>query len=595
MIFENIRKSRFFSNLLISLISLIICLSTLEITLRVSPESKKGIPLDWTQKNVKFNKQGFRDLDYSFEKPFNVFRILTLGDSQTFGHGIPQRKNTWPKKLESLLNQNASLIKFEVLNMAISGWNTDTQLNELFRIGFRYKPDLILLGFYPNDISKPALFKCNSDDREIFPSFGKFQNQIQSLKLYQFLRFRLNRLLEKLDLKPSYSDCINLTFQSRGWEMEKVYLDILLMSSQLKNIPFMMTLIPIITSLNKNYPLNFAFEKLNEYCSLRQINCVDLLSKSFYGLNDEDYIYSEWDRHLNEKGAKVVAQTIYKKLKPLKEFPKLALLNKALDPNLLFNGSPLLKSLEKQIPDNYDEIFTAKINQKNEQWTLKRLKDKYTLKIKVSDIRTGKPQLLSISTLDTNGQFLTRKKSFYESKSGLLKEMEVLEIKDGITFFKIKKYQKTPGGLTVKSETNRIFPLKVFDQKKIKGTVIELERGTIFPDPKVLEERIFEKGTQPSEYYSRKEMIQILKNIANRNPPAFPDLINKKHLELMPQNKLVSLFNEILLFQDLIILNRYGGNEYIQKLGEAVTSQKPPLAALKAFNRLNSHLKPTQR
>ncbi len=595
IVFENYKKSRFFSNLLISSISLILCLSILEAILRVSPESKKGIPLDWAQKNVKFNKQGFRDVDHTFEKPFNIFRILVLGDSQTFGHGIPKRKDTWPKKLESLLNQDTSLIKFEVLNMAISGWNTDTQLNELFRLGFRYKPDLILLGFYPNDISKPALFKCNSDDREILPSFGKFQNQIQSLKLYQFLKFRLNRLLEKLNLKPSYPDCINRVFQTRGWEMEKIYLDILLMSSQLKNIPFMMTIIPMITSLNNNYPLNSAFEKLNGFCLSRQINCVDLFKESFYGLNDEDYIYSEWDRHLNEKGTRVVAQTLYKKLKLLKESPKLALLNKALSPNLLLNDNPLLKNLERQIPDNHDEIFTAEVNQKNEQWTLKRLKDGYTLKIKVNDIKTGAPQLLSITTLDINGQFLSREKSFYKPRSGFLDETEILETKDGITFLKIKKYQETPDGLTLKSETSRIFPLQVFDQKKIRGTVIEFEKGTIFPDPKVLEKRIFSKGSQPSEHYSEQEMIQILKNIINRNPPAFPDLTNKKTLELMPQSRLVSLFNEVLLFQDLIILNRYGGNEYIQKLRKAVKSQKPPLEALKAFNRLDSHLKPIQK
>ncbi len=580
--------SKFFSNLFISFISVILCLFTLETILRINPESKKRIPLDWIQKNVKFNKQGLRDIDYPFEKPFNVFRILVLGDSQTFGHGIPEIKNTWPKKLEDLLNQNASSIKFEVLNMAIPGWNTDTHLNELFRVGFRYKPDLILLGFYPNDISKPALFECNSDDRELFPNFGKFQNQIQSLKLYQFLKFRLNRLGEKLGFKPSYSDCLNRIFQSRGWEMEKIYLDILLMSSQLKGIPFMMTMIPIITALNHNYPLNSAFEKLNEYCLIRQINCVDLLKESFFGLNDEDYIYSKWDRHLNEKGTEIVARTVYKKLKTLKELPKLALLSKALNLNLLLNGESFLKNLEKQIPDNFDETFTAKINRKNEKWILTKQKDGYILEIKINDIKTGQLQLLSKTILGSNGQFLSKGKKFYEPQSGFLNEMEVLEIKDDTTFLKINKFRKTSNGLISKSETNRIFPLKVFNQKRIKGVVIELERGTIFPDPKVLEERIFTNGVKPSENYSRQEKINILKSIASRNPPAFPDLTNNKSLKLMPKDKLASLFDEILLFQDLIILTRYGGNGYIQKLREAVRTKKPSIEALKAFDRLDS-------
>ncbi len=589
IIIKNFIRSRFVFKLLLSFISIILCLLAIEAILSINPKSKKGIPLDWIQKNVKFNKQGFRDFDYIFEKPFKVFRILVLGDSQTFGHGILKIKDTWPKKLENLLNKDASLIKFEVLNMAIPGWNTDTQLNELFRIGFRYKPDLILLGFYPNDISKPVLFKCNSEDRKIIPSFGKFQDQIQSLKLYQFLNFRLNRLGEKLGFKPSYSDCINRIFQSRGWEMEKIYLDLLIMSSQLKGIPFMMTMIPIITSLNKSYPLNSAFEKLNKFCLTRQINCVDLFKEGFFGLDDKDYIFSEWDRHLNKKGAQVVAQTLYQKLKPLKELPKLALLSKALNLNLLLNGDSFLKTLEKQIPNDFNESFTAQINLKNEKWILTKQKDSYILEIKVNDIKTGQLQLSSTTTLHPNGQFLRRKRSFYEPKSGFLNEMETLEIKDGVTFLKTKKFRKTSNGLISKSESNRIFPLKVLKQKKIKGTVIELEKGTIFPDPKVLEKRIFMKQAQPSKNYSQQEIIKILKNIIVRNPSAFPNLTNRKSLELMPQEELVSLFNEVLLFQDLLILDRYGGNGYIQKLKEAVKTKKPSIEAIKAFKRLDSH------
>jgi len=37
---------------------------------------------------VKINSQGLRDYEYKLEKQGNIFRIVTLGDSYTFGWGV---------------------------------------------------------------------------------------------------------------------------------------------------------------------------------------------------------------------------------------------------------------------------------------------------------------------------------------------------------------------------------------------------------------------------------------------------------------------------------------------------------------------------
>jgi hypothetical protein len=52
----------------------------------------------WSE-NTTRNPHGYRDKKYSYKKPDGIFRILVLGDSQTFGQGLKKLKDTWHKKL----------------------------------------------------------------------------------------------------------------------------------------------------------------------------------------------------------------------------------------------------------------------------------------------------------------------------------------------------------------------------------------------------------------------------------------------------------------------------------------------------------------
>ena len=116
---------------------LVVFFSLLELGLRWREAGKKVIDKDWVQTNISYNKDGFRDKDYSFKKPDDVFRILIIGDSQTFGHGIDRLEDTYPKKLETRLNTVAGSNKFEVLSFARPGWNSDSHLQYLYKKGIK--------------------------------------------------------------------------------------------------------------------------------------------------------------------------------------------------------------------------------------------------------------------------------------------------------------------------------------------------------------------------------------------------------------------------------------------------------------------------
>jgi len=105
------------------------------------------------------NRLGFRDREYPTEKPPDVYRIVAIGDSITFGFcnddlpAIPIDK-TFSKLLERRLNA-ASLgsRRFEVINLGVSGYDSRQEVEFLKLKGLSFSPDLVLVGYCLNDRS----------------------------------------------------------------------------------------------------------------------------------------------------------------------------------------------------------------------------------------------------------------------------------------------------------------------------------------------------------------------------------------------------------------------------------------------------------
>jgi hypothetical protein len=85
----------------------------------------------------RINSKGLRDEETTYKKPEDTFRIVLVGDSYTFGFGVPIEKH-FSTLLEGYF-QNV-----EVINMGIDGFGVDQELLYLRLEGFRYEPDLVL-------------------------------------------------------------------------------------------------------------------------------------------------------------------------------------------------------------------------------------------------------------------------------------------------------------------------------------------------------------------------------------------------------------------------------------------------------------------
>jgi lysophospholipase L1-like esterase len=101
------------------------------------------------------NADGFRGGEYHVGKS-DAIRIVVLGDSVTFGRGVPL-ESTYAKVLEDRLNrEDRDGLRYEVLNLAVGGYNTRQQL-ELYKTkGRKYEPDLLVIGFILNDATSAS-------------------------------------------------------------------------------------------------------------------------------------------------------------------------------------------------------------------------------------------------------------------------------------------------------------------------------------------------------------------------------------------------------------------------------------------------------
>ena len=158
-------------NLLLLIVTILLCLLGLEIFIRVwdPPIATPGMyqihrpspVFGWelvpgvsgfgrAGTFIHINGDGFRDGDYPLKKKATVFRIMAIGDSFTFGQGV-NLEDTYSKHLERRINDMGKTS--EVISCGVIGYGMWQYLETLKRKVLPYKPDLVILGLFIDDIT----------------------------------------------------------------------------------------------------------------------------------------------------------------------------------------------------------------------------------------------------------------------------------------------------------------------------------------------------------------------------------------------------------------------------------------------------------
>ena len=110
----------------------------------LTPNFKKGL--------LSHNSLGYRNSEFSIEKPTGVYRIVAVGGSSTYTTGVADNKKTFTAKLEQLLRDEYEYKDIHIINGGVPGydsWNTLANLE--FRI-LDLLPDLVIVYHGYNDL-----------------------------------------------------------------------------------------------------------------------------------------------------------------------------------------------------------------------------------------------------------------------------------------------------------------------------------------------------------------------------------------------------------------------------------------------------------
>ena len=196
----------------------VIALVAVELWVRVSWDARRGKPGFYLSDPVRgfrlgenyhgwfagvpvhINSLGLRDpREYQLAKKPNTFRILVLGDSVTFGHGSLY-ETTYPRLLEERLRAWRPDLDWQVWNAAVPGYNTSQELAHLLEVGPLFQPDLVVVGFFENDLidNKPPA-KPTGPRRALSAVESFAQHHLYSLELYKRVYYEAAWRLSRSD------------------------------------------------------------------------------------------------------------------------------------------------------------------------------------------------------------------------------------------------------------------------------------------------------------------------------------------------------------------------------------------------------------
>jgi lysophospholipase L1-like esterase len=157
------RWKRLLQNLALSSGTFLLCGVIFEIVLRLNgygnleiyePDQKLYWKLKPNQdcftkvdhKPVRINSHGTRGPEFDPAKAAGTVRILSIGDSRTFGWGLAESETYSARLQQSLAEKYGGGRKVEVINAGVNGWSY-SQMAVYFRdVGLAFKPDVVVLG-----------------------------------------------------------------------------------------------------------------------------------------------------------------------------------------------------------------------------------------------------------------------------------------------------------------------------------------------------------------------------------------------------------------------------------------------------------------
>ena len=121
---------------------------------RIIYELMPNLSVIFQNQPVTINADGFRGERVPADKSPDAIRIIGIGDSVMFGWGVKDHE-TYLSVLGERLRKARTDRTWEIVNMAVPGYNTVMEVETLQEKGEHYAPDIVVIEYVGNDLERP--------------------------------------------------------------------------------------------------------------------------------------------------------------------------------------------------------------------------------------------------------------------------------------------------------------------------------------------------------------------------------------------------------------------------------------------------------
>jgi hypothetical protein len=252
--------------------------------------------------DVKINSKGLREREISYDRTPSALRLVMLGDSFTLGWGVPVEQ-TFSRRIERLYAARG--IEAEVINAGVGNYNTIMEVNYFLNEGYKYRPDIVVLNYIPNDA-------------EPVPPHGQPNPLMRVCVSCVFLFGRVDVLLREVSLRPRWEAYYLDLYRhggAPGWLNAKASIGKLAEYAQSHNVKLLIAHLPELRNL-RHYPLQEITELVRQAAKENGAEFVDVLPE----LKDE-HPGTLWvtpsDPHPNVRANELIANALFRKLETM--------------------------------------------------------------------------------------------------------------------------------------------------------------------------------------------------------------------------------------------------------------------------------------
>jgi hypothetical protein len=258
------------------------------------------------------NTHGFRGPETTRPKPNGVFRIIGLGDSFTFGRGV-RHADTYLSVLERKLGQRPvdlefEVLKFEVLNFGVTGYDTRDEVTLLTHWASSFEPDLVLICLFLNDTG------AGRADRMVH----RRQRRID-LPYWQRASVLLDQLTWRIS-QPHRVRQIVETYQaafeeqSPGWIEAREALRQARSLSRAEGFDLVLLIFPVLWDLSGPSPFIEIHRRVASFAASIGVPVLDLLP-AFEGFDGPDLWVHPTNQHPNERAHAIAGSALFEFLR----------------------------------------------------------------------------------------------------------------------------------------------------------------------------------------------------------------------------------------------------------------------------------------